>query len=335
MRARWHKNGPKLLGNPKERILSAPGVTGYTPGEEGESMGRLVLQLLIVVVILVAPQSGFAADEQGRELAWRWERAILGHRVDVVVSVPPQTKPGQRFPVLVALHGRGESKKGSARGARGWLDDYELSTALKRLANPPLTREDYRGYVRAARLKEVNERLAARPYAGVIVVCPYLPNIMKGEEAFEQTEDVARFIVDMLLPRVRRETPALMGAAATGIDGVSLGARAAVLVGLSRAKAFGVVAGLQLAIDESEIRQLTRLAKRARVSNPALQLRLLTSTRDYYLDVNKKLSRAWRRAGIAHSFRIAVGTHSYRFNRGPGALEMLLFHDQALRKSPH
>jgi hypothetical protein len=27
----------------------------------------------------------------------------------------------------------------------------------------------------------------------------------------------------------------------------------------------------------------------------------------------------------------AVGTHSYRFNRGPGGLEMLLFHDRALR----
>ena len=29
-----------------------------------------------------------------------------------------------------------------------------------------------------------------------------------------------------------------------------------------------------------------------------------------------------------------VNTHSYRFNRGPGAYEMLLYHDRALRGLP-
>jgi len=37
---------------------------------------------------------------------------------------------------------------------------------------------------------------------------------------------------------------------------------------------------------------------------------------------------------VAHGFALVVGTHSYQFNRGPGALEMLLFHSRVLRGQP-
>jgi hypothetical protein len=39
-------------------------------------------------------------------------------------------------------------------------------------------------------------------------------------------------------------------------------------------------------------------------------------------------------ANIAHEFKLLTGPHDYVFNRGPGAVEMLLFHDRALRGRP-
>jgi hypothetical protein len=86
--------------------------------------------------------------------------------------------------VLIALHGRGEAFKGPARGARGWIDDYGLTRAIERLTHPPLVAEDYDGEVDVARLRSLNQRLAQAPYAGLIVVCPYTPDILAGRRAF-------------------------------------------------------------------------------------------------------------------------------------------------------
>lgn len=266
-----------------------------------------------------------------QQLWWHWANGPFGEPAYVLVSVPAQKKPGQRFPVLVALHGRGESKKGPSRGARGWIDDYQLSSALLRVVAPPLKRSDFKGFVRTARLQQINAELGRLPYRGIIIVCPYLPNVMKGEAAFGQTAELSQFLVNTVLPKVRAETPALSSSEATGIDGVSLGARAALLVGLSRPEVFGAVSGLQLAIDDSEVSRFTQFAIAARRANPHLVLRIVTSDRDYYRQVDHKLSRALHKAGVEHVFRELIGTHGYRFNRGPGAYELLLFHDRVLR----
>jgi iron(III)-salmochelin esterase len=268
-----------------------------------------------------------------RELTWTFDEAPFGP-TDVVLSVPETTDPNLRFPVLVALHGRGESLKGSRRGARGWLDDYDLERAMARLLDPPLKKRDFQGYVSAQRLRRINRELAANPYAGMIVVCPFLPDVLRRDSAFENVEPLARFIVDVLLPRVYEKTPALGTAAATGIDGVSLGGRAALLVGLSRAESFGAVGALQAAIDGSEITRFAELGALAMAKNPKLELRLLTSDKDHFLGVNQRLSAALTERKVEHRYLRVMGTHSYRFNRGPGSLEMLLFHDRALRGLP-
>ena len=43
---------------------------------------------------------------------------------------------------------------------------------------------------------------------------------------------------------------------------------------------------------------------------------------------------ALRARGVAHDVRELAGPHDYVFNRGPGGVEMLLFHDRALRGMP-
>ena len=265
-----------------------------------------------------------------RELTWTFDDGAFGS-TDVVLSIPESADPSARFPVLVALHGRGESLKGSRRGARGWIDDYDLERALRRLARPPLRKGDFQGFVSRERLRQINRSLAEQPYAGLIVVCPYLPDVLRRDKAFTEAERLAAFIVDVLLPRVYDKTPAIGTPASTGIDGVSLGGRAALLVGFARPRAFGAVGALQAAIDASELERFAQLGERALAENPALSLRLLTSDKDHFLRVNERLSAKLREHGVQHRYARVQGNHSYRFNRGPGGIEMLLFHDRALR----
>lgn len=280
------------------------------------------------------PPTEKPADEgpwEAAELTWRIRHAELGEMV-VVVHVPATR---ERVPMLITMHGLGESEKGPERGARGWTDDYALPRALRRLAEPPLAPGDLEKLASARRLAALNESLAAHPYRGLVVVTPYTPNILAGDRSLDAADALGRFLVDELIPRVRRETPALPDASATGIDGVSLGGRAALLVGLAHPKAFGAVGSLQAAIYGHELDDLTRRAGAALTDNPALRLRLLTSTGDFYRGTIEGLAAQWKRRGLAHRLDVVEGPHSYAFNRGPGVYEMLLFHDRALRGEPY
>lgn len=288
-----------------------------------------------------APASSMAAGESTRpmtkrlpasELTWTFESAELGRMVAVVL-LPERTK-AERFPVLVALHGRGEALKGAERGARGWVDDYLLSKAIQRLHHPPLTEPDFFSFVSKERLSELNAALSQRAYRGMVIVCPYTPDRLAGVQFMVKSQPLARFLVEELLPRVYRETPALGTALATGIDGVSLGGRAAYSIGLSRPEQFGVVAGLQAAFDAEDAPSLVGHARAARQRNPRLSFRMLTSRGDYFRDANTAIARAFSRAELPMKFDVVEGPHDYAFNRGPGAYEMLLFHDRALRGEP-
>ncbi|HXN30850.1 MAG TPA: alpha/beta hydrolase-fold protein [Polyangiaceae bacterium] len=239
--------------------------------------------------------------------------------------------PELRYPVLVALHGRGEALKPPAEGMMGWPRDYAMVHAIDRLRAPPLRDSDYLGFVDAPRLAQANSSLAARPFGGVIVACPWLPDFHPTA-----TVDIAaygRFVLDELLPRVRRETPALRAPEATGIDGVSLGGVIALRIGLTSPESFGAVGGIQPAIAEGQSGEWTALAQAARARRSAMKLRLLTSHDDYFRDAITAVSQAWRLGGIDHDFADVLGPHDYVFNRGPGSIELLLWHDRALARS--
>jgi hypothetical protein len=252
--------------------------------------------------------------------------------MQVVVSIPP-SHAGERFPVLIALHGRGEMLKGPERGARGWIDDYGLYRALERIRRPPLRGDDLRGLYDSPALGRLNHALNLRPYRGLIIVSPYTPELFSGDSAFEAAGSFADFLVGEVLERVYRETPAMGRAETTGIDGVSLGGRAALLVGFHRPKAFAVVSSLQAAFDVDDAPELAVRSRRARAENPKLLIRLLTSEGDYFLQANLAISAALKRAGVEHELLVVPGPHDYEFNRGPGVFEMLAFHDRTLRQT--
>jgi hypothetical protein len=248
-----------------------------------------------------------------------------------VVVVPSWGKPGQKFPVLIALHGRGEALKGPELGAVGWPKDYAMLRAIERLCAPPLTAEDYESFVEPKRLAEVNAELAARPFAGLVVVCPYLPDLDLRKPA--PIREYGEYLLHTVLPRAQRELPVIASPAATGIDGVSLGGAVALRVGLGNPESFGAVGSLQAAIGEDQVPELTDLVKAARAKNPKFSFRLLTSKEDYFRRAITSLSQALRAGGIEHDFADVPGPHDYPFNRGPGSLEMLLWHDRRLARA--
>jgi hypothetical protein len=276
-----------------------------------------------------APSSSAPAVLPAAELTWSLPDTPVG-KMSVVVSVP-ERREQDRFPVLIALHGRGETLKGPERGARGWIDDYALVKAMERLRHPPLAVRDFEGFVASERLEALNAALAGAPYAGLIVACPYLPDVLSGEEPFTRAPPLTRFLVDTLIPKLYSDTPATGTAATTGIDGVSLGGRGAIAVGFARPEAFGSVGSLQAALDVKNADEVALRARRALEKNPQLRLRLVTSSEDYYLPALRVISSALRHSNVRHDFLVTRGPHDYAWNRGPGAYEMLLFHDRVLR----
>jgi hypothetical protein len=262
-------------------------------------------------------------------VTWAYADTPVGPMNAVVVV--PERSDEQRFPVLVTFHGTGEARKGPEKGARGWLDDYGMERALERLKRPPLTSEDLQGFTEPARLGQLNEALAKQPYQGLIVVNSYTPDMLRGDEPFSKIGPLAKFVVEELLPRAKRETPAIGTPQTTGVDGISLGGRAALAIGLRHPDAFAAVGGLQPAFDLDNASKVAERALLARQKNPSLAFRLLTSDGDYFLASTKAMSQAMQQAGVPHSLVVVPGPHDYPFNRGPAVYEMLLYHDRVLR----
>lgn len=245
--------------------------------------------------------------------------------------VPKWAPPEQRLPLLFALHGRGEANKGPALGVMGWPKDYALLRAIERVCSPPLTTTDFEGMVEPARLAFHNDALATRPFVGMVIVCPYSPDVDLRKP--NQLREYGDYFMQTVLPRAKKELPVLGTPASIGIDGISLGGALALRIGLGHASSFGAVGALQPAIGDDQVPDFTDLVRSARRANERLSLRLLTSKEDYFKRAIRSTSAAWRAAGITHDFEDVPGVHDYPFNRGPGSIEMLLWHDRVLSRA--
>lgn len=266
------------------------------------------------------------------EVTWSYPDTPVGPMNAVVVV--PERLADERFPVLLTFHGTGEARKGPEKGARGWLDDYGMSRALTRLKHPPLTSEDMQGFVDEGRLAKLNAALAKEPYRGLVIVNSYTPDMLRGDEPFSKVSPLAKFVIEELLARASRETPAIGTPQTTGVDGISLGGRAALAIGLRNPEAFASVGGLQPAFDLDNASAVATRAAQAHQKNPALSFRLLTSEGDYFLASTKAMSAAMKQAGVPHTLVVWPGPHDYPFNRGPAVYELLIHHDRVLRGLP-
>jgi hypothetical protein len=239
------------------------------------------------------------------------------------------TTPNARdLPMLIALHGRGESGRGLDVGARGWRDDYRIGRLIDRLKSPPLTTKDLFNTISRERLARLNASLQKEPFRGLSLVCPYTPDLPDKSPA--GAAGFGRFVVDKLIPQARGITGTRPDRSVTGIDGVSMGGRLALLVGLSRPDIFGAVGALQPALKPSEGPMISELARAAMDKFP-LELRLVSSEADPFLPAVRAVSDRLRADGVVHELLIAQGNHDYDWNRGPGGAEMLLWHERVLR----
>ncbi|MGK3984757.1 alpha/beta hydrolase-fold protein [Sorangium sp. So ce136] len=272
-----------------------------------------------------APATAKAAPSAWKELAF--EPASGGEDPQRALLLAPAAAAGAP-PLLVALHGRGEAVRGVEVGARGWRDDYALDATLKRLLAPPLAPEDLGGMVTRERLAQLNASLRDHPYAGLCIATPFTPDLR--DRSVEGTAGFGRFVVERLLPRARAEGGCKAAREATGIDGVSLGGRLALLVGLSNPDVFGAVGALQPAVRASEAEMFSTLARRA-MERHAVALRLVSSEADPFLPAIQAVSDRLRQDGVAHELLIVPGPHDYAWNRGPGGVEMVLWHERVQR----
>ncbi|MEO7326936.1 MAG: esterase, partial [Minicystis sp.] len=87
------------------------------------------------------------------------------------------------------------------------------------------------------------------------------------------------------------------------------------------------------AIREDEAEMIAALAKRA-FARAKMVLRLVSSEEDPFLPAVRAAGAALRAEGIPHELLVIPGTHGYEFNRGPGGVEMLLWHERVQRRLP-
>lgn len=258
-----------------------------------------------------------------RRLTWKLPPPIER----AVVLVPEGLPRGARLPFVIALHGRGEALKGPEKGALGWPDDYALDKALVRAASPPLTREDFGGFVTAERLRAHNALYAARPFRGLVVACPYVPDLDLADA--ESHRGYGKALLEHLLPRARRELPIARERAGTGIDGISLGGVVAVRAGLSFAAGFAAVGGIQPAINHASPEEWADLAGKAHRMH-GTKLRLATSDHDFFRRSVLAVAEACDKRDVPHTLVTGPGPHDYPYNRGAGALELCFFHHDVL-----
>jgi hypothetical protein len=247
----------------------------------------------------------------------------------VVVLVPTHLKPGERVPLMIALHGLAETVD-QEMGAYAWVKRYGIGNGYAHARDPQsITLEGLGKMATDARVAELRAELTATPFRGMVIACPYTPNIWKAMPTPDLVLDAyTPWLFDVLLPRLRSETPVNDKLA---LDGVSLGGYASLGVGVRKLDALSTLGCVQAAVSSGDADRWSERIAKAFATHGVRPLQLLTSTSDAFRQPVEALSAALKKRSVPHTFRLAIGPHDQPFLRGPGSLEMLLFHERALR----
>ncbi len=253
--------------------------------------------------------------------------AKLGRRA--VVLVPTHLKKGERVPLLIALHGLAETVD-EEMGAYAWVKRYGIGDGYAHARAPEtISLAGLNKMVTELRVAELRAELGKQPFAGMVIACPYTPNIWKAAPTPDLVLDAyTPWLFDVLLPRLRAETPVNDKVA---VDGVSLGGYASLGVGVRKLDSIHSLGCVQAAVSTADADKWAERIAKAFASHGQKPLHLLTSTTDAFRQPVEALSASLKKRSVPHTFRLAIGPHDQPFLRGPGSLEMLLFHDRALR----
>ena len=250
-----------------------------------------------------------------------------------LVLVPDHLDRTKKHPVLVLFHGLGEAKEGPLSGVYAWLDPYGLGSCYERLRNPPVAGVEKRPDLRPERAAEINRQLNDQPFRGMIMVCPFTPNVwtMPVNPALDT---LTSFVVDELLPAVNEHVEfADTTADSVGVDGCSLGAFVSLEVFRRRPERFGSVGVVQPAIGKDAVGLYADAVVQAKNKGRNISsVHVETSTGDVYVEESKALVKALEQRGIKGILRVPPGSHDQPFLRDVGTLEMLLYHDTTLHR---
>lgn len=250
----------------------------------------------------------------------------LGRRATVWI---PKICRGAPMPVLVLLHGLGET--GNERdGAYAWVERYGLASSYGRLLRPPVEEGIRRlRYLRADRAAAVNRELLLRPFRGMILVCPYTPNVFRMNTP-KALDDYAAWLVEVVLPEVRLRTPAKDGMRWTGLEGCSLGGFISYQVFQRRPEAFFTCGGVQAAVGKGVAATYAERIREIVARVGPRRIHVETSSQDPYHDANVAFARELERRGVEHALRVPPGPHNQPWLIEVGTLESLLWHDRQL-----
>lgn len=246
--------------------------------------------------------------------------------------VPSHLTKGDRVPLLVLLHGLGESWDPGV-GVYAWVERYGLGTAYARLRRPPVGRTSRQvNLLSDAQMSAANGSLAALPFRGMVIACPFTPNLSKMSS--EKVDAYANWIVDVVIPRARKEAPILAGPHFTALDGVSLGGLVGVEILVRRPEIFGGWGSIQGAFNAVRLpfyadRLSLTLGRRPHEAMPAV--RLATSDADPFRATNVAFANLLTKSGVENELVVHSGLHDQVFLREAATLEMLLWHDRRMR----
>ena len=253
-------------------------------------------------------------------------RAPLGP----VVVLRPRHPRAKRLPMVVSLHGRGETAKPPRAGAFGWPHDYGLLSWLEATHSAPVDVQMLSGLGDAHMLRKANARWAAHGPPDLCFVCPYYTDVEVHRP--DDARPLMAFLAEQVLPWARAALPVIGTPAATSIDGVSLGGYLAIRTACAYPKLFRAMGGLQPAMNRADVPAWRRRMDRAWSQQPNLALRLLTSDADFFQEGIEALHKALVTDGHKHRYQRVHGPHDYLFNRTFGALALIDFHEEIFGK---
>ena len=291
-------------------------------------LGAVAASLTAFSSRIVTAESVTAPDLDVRDIVLPGDRA-LGQRMTLII--PRKIAPTTNVPLLVLLHGLGET--GDQRtGAYAWIEKYGLASSLERLYHPPITRIGKRGDFTDEHLRAVNADLTATPFAGFVIACPYTPNVNRAANLKTALDGYTQWITDVVIPQARREASISTDTARIAIDGCSLGGFVAIEVFLRSPQTFGALGAVQAAIGVHRAAPYAeRIANVIKQYGPRA-IHLETSSADPFRAANEALAAELTKRLVTHETIVLPGPHDQPWLREVGTLEMLRWHDRRFRR---
>ena len=224
-----------------------------------------------------------ARDVPHGTLEVNWARSeILGDTRSYIVYTPPdyETHRGQRYPVLVLLHGSNDT-------AAGWTDVGRANFILDNL-------------------------LAAHRAAPMIVVMPWGHAVPFDGPQTDNDSRFERYLLGEVLPQVERKYRVKTGREQRAIVGLSMGGGQALKIGLGHLDRFGAVAAFSSAIPSDAGVRFQTLFEAPDATNRKLALLWIGCGRqDGAFDRNRGFSELLTRHGIRNTFYPTDGRHNF------------------------